>query len=151
MLEEERTNVRHDGATDEPVTPFRSDEPAAGPRPAEEVARQDSNSLIDDLTALYEDGKTYVEAEAQYQRTRAQFVSNRAGKAAGLGLGALGAVHLALIAFAVGMVITLATLVGPLAATLIVTIAFLVLGGVLAMMARNKAREAKSAFGGDKR
>ena len=37
----------------------------------------EDRSLTDDIVALLDDGKTYVESELQYQKTRAAFASPR--------------------------------------------------------------------------
>ena len=87
-------------------------------------------SLTDDLTALFEDGKTYAEAELQYQKSRAAYSANRIKYALVYGAGAFAILHMALIGLTVGAVIALAPLVGPWLATLIV-VGLLVLGGVI--------------------
>lgn len=106
-------------------------------------------SLIDDVMALMEDGKTYAEAEITYQKSRAAFTANRLKGAVVFGLGAFGVLHLALIAFAVGLVIALVPLVGPWAATAIVTLALVLLGIVLLRLLKGRIDDIRSAFSED--
>ncbi len=111
---------------------------------------RDDSSLIDDVTALYEDGKDYLSAEVTFQKSRARFVGNRAGKIAGLGAGAAAIAYVALIALAVGLILTLMTLMGPLLATLIVVAVFLVIAGILGAMMLKEVRQLQAAMGKDK-
>ena len=109
---------------------------------------QPAGSLIDDITALYEDGRNYVSAELAFQKTRASYAGKKSAKAAVFGLGAFVLLQLALIALVFGLVLALETLVGPLAAGLIVTAVLLIGAGVLAYMAKNKATAISRAFTG---
>ena len=114
-----------------------SDEPVHGP------------SLADDVLALFEDGKTYAEAEVAFQKSRAGFAANRIAGAIAFGLGAFGVFHLALIAATVGIVIALVPLVGPWIATAIVTIALLAAGFVLLRLLKGRIDDIRSAFEDD--
>ncbi len=70
-------------------------------------ASAEARSLMADLEALIEDGKVYLEAEANYQKTRAAYVGDRIRAAAlfaAIG-GAFG--FIALIGFTVGAILTL--------------------------------------------
>lgn len=107
-------------------------------------------SLIEDVTALYENGKTYVASELAFQKTRAQYGAKQGGKIAAFGIGALALANLALIGLTIGLIMALATLVGPLAATLIVTAVLLIGAGVLAYMAKNKVTEVTRVMSGGK-
>lgn len=123
----------------EEVTP----DPGGNPDPAA------NHSLLEDAQALYEDGKTYLEAELAFQKSRAGFVADRAKWTAVYGAGALALVHLALIALTVGLVISLATLIGPWLATAVVVIALLIGAAILLSMVRSKVNDIRSAFDGD--
>ncbi|MBX7540775.1 phage holin family protein [Qipengyuania sphaerica] len=103
-------------------------------------------SLTDDLAALFEDGKTYAEAEVAFQKSRAAYTANRLKGAIAFGLGAFGVFHLALIALTVGVVIALVPLVGPWAATAIVTLALIVAGVVLLNLLKGKIDDIRDAF-----
>ena len=118
---------------------FNSDEESAGGRSAQP-------SLADDLLALFEDGKTYAEAELAYQKSRAGYTANRLKGALALGLGAFGVLHLALIALTVGVVIALTPLVGPWIATAIVTIALIIAGIIMLMMLKSRIDDIRNAF-----
>ena len=118
---------------------FNSEEESAGGRSAQP-------SLADDLLALFEDGKTYAEAELAYQKSRAGYTANRLKGALALGLGAFGVLHLALIALTVGVVIALAPLVGPWIATAIVTIALIIAGIIMLMMLKSRIDDIRNAF-----
>ena len=103
-------------------------------------------SLVDDIFALVEDGKTYAEAEVAFQKSRAGYVASRAAGALAFGLGAFGVFHLALIAATVGLVLALVPLVGPWIATAIVTLALLIGGAVLLRLLKGRIDDIRSAF-----
>ena len=64
-------------------------------------------SLTEDILALIEDGKTYLEAEKAFQKSRAGFVANKGKHGIIRGLAAFGMIHLALIGLVVGVVMAL--------------------------------------------
>ena len=103
-------------------------------------------SLTDDLLALLEDSKTYAEAEVAFQKSRAGFMANRAKGAIAFGLGAFGVFHLALIALTVGAVLALVPLVGPWAATAIVTVALVATGLILLRLLKGRIDDIRDAF-----
>lgn len=106
-------------------------------------------SLADDALALFEDAKTYAEAEVAFQKSRASYTANRLKGAIAFGLGAFGVLHLALIALTVGAVIALAPIVGPWAATGIVTVALIILGVLFLIALRGRINDIRSAFSDD--
>ena len=83
--------------------PEIAEEPAA----TTEAEVGDLRSLRDDVEALIEDSKTYLEAEMIYQRTRAAFVAEEAKTA--IVFGALGAAFafIALVGLTVGLIFAL--------------------------------------------
>ena len=97
------------------------------------------DSLIEDVRNLVDDGRTYLEAEIQYQKSRAALVADRGRSGATYGAIALALVHLALVALVVGLVIALAPLITAWGATAVVV-------GVLAAMALFFALKAKRKF-----
>ena len=103
-------------------------------------------SLTDDVFALFEDGKTYAEAELRFQKSRAAFVGNRSKSAVVYLLGAFGMFHLALIAATVGLVMALIPLVGPWGATAIVTLGLLVAGIFLLRLLKGRIDDIRDAF-----
>lgn len=113
------------------------------------------SSIVNDLAALAEDGKTLFEAEIGFQKTRLAFAANRSKSAVLSGLFALGFIHLALIALVVGAVIALTPYVTAIGATAIV-VGLLLFGAVILLLrVRDSARdigeafESKSESGGD--
>ena len=98
----------------------------------------DGPSLIDEIGVLFEDGRTYAEAELAFQKSRAAFVADRAKGALVFGVGAAILLHIALIALAVGVVFALTPVVGAWGATAIV--AGLLLAGTAYLVFKLKAR-----------
>jgi hypothetical protein len=124
--------------------PLPSDVPAA-----QSVEAQDSTnepSLKADIEALIADGKTYLEAELTYQKSRAGFAANRLKWTALYGAAAFGLLHLALIALTVGAVIALTPLTGPWIATAIVVALLLAGALVFVLRLRSKVGDIRSAF-----
>jgi hypothetical protein len=114
---------------------------------AELVSQPASPSLKADLDALIADGKTYLEAELTYQKSRAGFAADRLKWSVVYGGAALGLLHLALIALTVGLVIALASLIGPWLATAVVTATLLLGVWVLVSKLRSKLSDLRDAFG----
>jgi uncharacterized membrane protein YfbV (UPF0208 family) len=106
-------------------------------------------SLFDDVIALFDDGKTYAQAEVAYQKSRAGFVASRIKFIVAYGAAAFGVFHLALIGLTVGIVIALIPLVGPWIATAIVTLSLVVLGMTLLNMLKKKVGDIRAAFAED--
>ena len=103
-------------------------------------------SLTDDLAALFEDGKTYAEAEFRYQQSRAAFAADRGRSGAIYAVAALTLVWLALVALVVGLVIALTPEVGPWAATAIVVLALATGGAFFGWRARQRFARMSAAF-----
>lgn len=129
------------GITENETVRDRKDESVSAAAPS-----ADEPSLLDDVSALVDDAKVYAEAELTFQKSRAEFVGDRLKRAMALGIFAFGFLHLALIALAVGAVLSLATLVGPWIATIIVLAALLIMAGVLLFKLRNRIEEIGAAF-----
>lgn len=68
-------------------------------------------SLVDEIAALIDDGKTYAEAELAFQKGRAALAGRSIGIALGLVIVAIILLHIAFLALAVGLVMALAPLV----------------------------------------
>lgn len=97
---------------------------------------QSEDASVGELFAqLIEDGKGYAQAELGYYKTLAQ--SKLRDAAASLWMGAVAVVLalVALIALAVGLVLTLSPLVGPGFATLIMVVATGALSALMAGLA----------------
>ena len=107
---------------------------------------QDIGTLVEDLTAIVEDGRTYLDAELQFQKSRAGYIGGLLGKSAGLGAGAALCVLLALIALTLGLLLGLAPLITIWGATAVVVIAWLVLAAVCGLSARRRVRAIQQAM-----
>ncbi len=103
-------------------------------------------SLADDVEALIDDGKTYVEAEVAFQKSRLSFAANRGKSGAILVLGALAFIHLALIGLVVGGTISLMPYLGPFGATAAVAGGLLVAAALLLFMAKGRFAKLSAAF-----
>ena len=106
------------------------------PEPADDGER-DLRSLRDDVEALIEDGKTYLETELVYQKTRAAFVADRAKGAVIYGAMAAAFGVLALIGLTVGLIIALTPWLTAWGASALV-VGLLLSAAFLAMRAASK-------------
>ncbi len=118
------------------------------PSPLDGEAPADA-SLVEDLEALFTDGKTYLQAEVAYQKSRAGYTANRLKWAAIYGAGAFALLHLALIGLTVGLVWALTPLVGPWLATGIVVLLLLLGALAFALKLRGKIADMRTAFDGE--
>lgn len=120
-------------------------ESAAGEdTPAEAV----DHSLTDDVRALIDDGKTYLEAELQFQKSRAAYLAARGRSGAIYGVAALLLVHLALVALAIGLILALTPLITAWGATAVVVGILLIAGVIFGLAAKKRFAGMSSAFGG---
>ena len=121
---------------------------AAGP-PRPETTRADEEplgSLFDDAYALYEDGRTYVEAEVAFQKSRASYASREGISGIVFALGALAFLHLALIGLVVGLIIALGPILGAFGAAAAVVCALLLLMAIVGLVARSRFKHVRNAF-----
>jgi len=103
-------------------------------------------SLSDDIVALIDDGKTYVEAEIAFQKSRLAFAADRGKSGILFGICAFAVLHLALVALVVGAIFTLTPLITALGATTLVTGLLLVTGLVLAVKAKSRFAQLIEAY-----
>jgi hypothetical protein len=103
-------------------------------------------SLTEDILSLVEDGKTYAEAELNFQKSRISFVAHRSKSAALYVTFALGFVHLALVALVIGGLLALTPAIGALGATVLVVGILLGVAAILVLLARTRARDVADAF-----
>jgi len=103
-------------------------------------------SLIDDVEVLIEDGKTYLEAELNFQKTRAQFVGDRAKGVALYGLLGLMFGWMALIGLTIGLIFALTPSLGGWGATGVVVAVWLVVAGVAFRAAAGRWRALVASF-----
>ncbi|MXO74044.1 hypothetical protein GRI40_02260 [Altererythrobacter aerius] len=98
------------------------------------------------MSSLLSDGRTYLEAELQYQKSRAAFAADRGKSGAIYGVAGAALLHLALVALVLGSILALTPKVGAFAATAIVVAVLLVAGILLALAARKRFAAISSAF-----
>ena len=108
------------------------------PLVADQPADPAQRSLIDDLRAMLEDGRTLVEAELAYQKSRAAVAGAGAKGIVGWALLALALAFFALMALVMGAILILTAWLGPLAATGITVLALLVFTASAALAARGR-------------
>lgn len=109
-----------------PGAPYPQDDPA--------LAEDDpagTRSLADDIEALIEDARIYVDAELSYQKTRAGFVADRLKKTIAFGAVAAFLAVLALIGLTVGLIIALTPLITAWGATAVVVLGILLIAYLL--------------------
>jgi hypothetical protein len=104
------------------------------PKPAEATASEQVSLVVEDLRAL-------VKAEMQYYRSRLDYTRHVFRSAFLYGAIAAFAFIGAAIAFVLGLVLTLSPLIGPLGATLVVSISFLFIGVIFGWLARKWMRK----------
>ncbi len=103
-------------------------------------------TLAEEISALLDDGRTLIEAEIGFQKTRAILAGRRIGVTIALALVAVILLHLTLIALAVGLVIALEPLVTIWGAIAIVVGALLAGVIALALAARSIAGRISQLF-----
>lgn len=112
----------------------------------DEAEGADERSLLEDFEAAVEDGKTYLEAELTYQKTRAAFAADRAKDAAIFAALGGSLALLALVALTVGLVIALVPLLTAWGAAAAVTGGWLLLAAVFLRMAATRWRKLIGTF-----
>lgn len=105
--------------------------PLITPSPVDAAER----SLVDDVRQMVDDGRTLLEAELAYQKSRALVAGQGAKGIAGWGALALALVFFALMALVMGLLLALSELVGGWIATLIVVLGLLLAAGLSGMAA----------------
>lgn len=117
---------------------------------AAEPDETELRSLAEDVQALIEDGRTYLEAEYVYQKTRAAFVADRAKGA--LIFGAVAALFgfLALIGLTVGLIIALTPLLTAWGASALVVVLLLIVALLAVAAASRRWTALMNAIGGDR-
>ena len=111
------------------------------PEVMESIAPSIEPSASEQVALVMEDLRAMVKAEMRYHRSRLDYTrhvfrwSFRFGAIAAFAFGG------ASIALVLGLVLTLSPLVGPLAATLLVTISFAAIGVIFGALARRWMRK----------
>ena len=110
------------------------------PAAPEGYGERELRSLRDDVEALIDDGRTYLETELVYQKTRAAFVADRAKGAVIYGALAAAFAFLALVGLVLGLILALTPLLTAWGAGALV-VGLLVLGAVGAMRTASRRWE----------
>jgi len=110
------------------------------------AAEEPERSLVDDLEAMIEDGRTYLDAEIQFQKTRVAYVATRARDAAILVAIGSGLALLALVALTVGLVIALTPHLTAWGAMALVTGAWATLSAIFIRKAAQRWNRLVAAF-----
>ena len=124
------------------------DDPSSMDAAVPESEPLDDGSLTEDISALFEDGRTMVEAEIQFQKTRAAFALDRGRSGAIYGVAALALLHLALVGLVVGLVIALTPLITAWGATALVVGVLVVAGAALGLAAKRRFTSLARGFSG---
>jgi Flp pilus assembly protein TadB len=111
-----------------------------------DAAEMAEPSLVDDVKALIDDGKTYLEAELQFQKSRAAFAVDRGKSGAIYGIAAAAVLHLALIALVVGLVFALAPVLTAWGATAVVVGILVIVAVVLGLAAKRRFTRLSTAL-----
>lgn len=106
----------------------------------------ENRSLIDDVEVLIEDGKTYLEAELNFQKSRALFVGDRAKGVALYALLGVMFAWMALIGLTIGLIFALTPSLGGWGATGVVVVAWLAIAGVALRAAAGRWRALVASF-----
>ena len=114
--------------------------------PAAEAEAAENRSLIDDVEVLIEDGKTYLEAELNYQKTRALFAGDRAKGVVLYGLIGFVFAWMALIGLTIGLIFALTPTLGGWGATGVVVVAWLLVAGLALRAAAGRWRQLMASF-----
>lgn len=130
---------------------IEDDEPG---QPGDSAAEEaELRSLLEDVQALIDDGRTYLEAELVFQKTRVAFVADRAKAAVFFGAVAAAFGFVALIGLAVGLIIALRPLLTAWGAAAVVVLMLAILALLAARAASRRWNALISAIdsNGDKR
>ncbi|TCM21993.1 putative superfamily III holin-X [Novosphingobium sp. PhB165] len=103
-------------------------------------------SLAQDLKLLAEEARTLAQAELAFQKTRAAYVGAEARTIALFGVLAAVVVFFALMALVFGLVLSLASVLGPWLATAVATLALLVIAAILGLSARGRVKRVRSVL-----
>lgn len=121
-----------------------SDQPRAGPDASGETDRP--RSVFDDFNDLIDDGRTFLDAELTFQKTRLAYAGGRGRAAAIAALAALVFAIFGLFAVIVGLIIGLTPLITAWGATAVVGGLMFLAAAICAVSAGRNVRRARNAF-----
>ena len=133
-----------DGQTDEAERDTGNGDPAS--HVPDQTGSDFEPSLGDDLSALVDDGKAYVEAELQFQKSRAAFAGGEAKAGAVFAFAMLAFLHLALMGLVIGLIFALAPMLGGFVATAIVVGTLLLFTALFGWLAVSRFKKIGRAF-----
>lgn len=99
-------------------------------------------SLVEDVRQLVDDGRTLIEAELAYQKSRAVVAGMAAKSIAGWVLLGLALLFFSLMALVLGLILTLTPVIGAVGATLVVVLGLLVMGALSGLVALRRWKRA---------
>lgn len=111
---------------------------AEPPLIAEQTADPAERSLVEDVRQLVSDGRTLLEAELAYQKSRAAVAGQGAKGIAGWAALALALLFFTLMALVLGMTLALSASLGPWIATAIMVVGLLLTAGLSGMAAARR-------------
>ncbi|MDL2352910.1 MAG: phage holin family protein [Pseudomonadota bacterium] len=110
-----------------------------------------TRSLVEDIKHLAGDGRTLLEAEFAYQKSRAAVAGAGAKGIAGWASLAIALVFFALMALVMGVLLGLAEMIGVWAATAVTVLAVLAVAGLCGFAARRRWKRMSGALADDSR
>ena len=116
----------------------------ADDQPPLTVENAAERSLVDDVRQLASDGRTLLEAELAYQKSRALVAGQAAKGVAGWGALALALVFFALMALVLGLVLVLAEAIGALWATIAAFLGLLAFAALSGWFAQRRWQRASA-------
>lgn len=99
-------------------------------------------SLVEDVRQLVDDGRTLVEAELAYQKSRAVVAGMAAKSIAGWVLLGLALLFFSLMALVLGLILALTPVIGAASATLVVVLGLLAMGALSGLVALRRWKRA---------
>ncbi|MFC0589304.1 phage holin family protein [Novosphingobium aquiterrae] len=123
-----------------------ADEPLSTVTPSTSDAAE--RSLVDDVRDVVADGRTLLEAELAYQKSRAAVAGSGAKGVAAWGALALALVFFALMALVLGLVLALTALIGPTLATLVSVLALLIAAALCGWTAARRWKRTSQLLSG---
>jgi hypothetical protein len=111
------------------------------PVPLEDIPAPPDPSVSEQVSVVMEDLRALVRAEIRYHRSRLDYTRHVFRWAFRYGAIAAFAFGGASIALVIGLVLTLSPLIGPLGATLVVTLSFVIIGAIFGLQARKWMRK----------
>ncbi|MBH0113090.1 phage holin family protein [Novosphingobium sp. YJ-S2-02] len=114
------------------------------PEPARQFRPGEDPNLVEDLRGLAEEASALAKAELAFQKSRAAYAGSQAKKILALCVVAAVFAFFAVTAFIVGLVISLAGLIGPWASMAVVTVGLLLLAFVCLLNAKSRLNATKA-------